>query len=132
MLPFLTLALSLLVAPVAVAPEPATTVSPVQIDKPAYDGPEWWRRPSADFITRVYPAKAKRRGLPGRVILDCTIGLEGKMKTCSVVSETPARYGFGEAGLTLASAFQVTATTRTGKSTEGMSMRIPISFGLLE
>ena len=130
MLPFLALAFSLLVAPSAVAQDPATTVSPVEIDKPAYDGPEWRRRPSADFVARVYPLKAKRRGLAGRVVLDCVIGLEGRMKTCSVVSETPAGYGFGEAGLTLSSAFQVTATTRTGKSTEGMSLRLPLSFSL--
>ncbi len=129
MLPILALTFSLVFTTGALAQDPPTTVSPVEIEKPAYDGPEWRRRPSADFVARAYPLKARRRGLAGRVVLDCVIGLEGRMKTCSVVSETPTGYGFGEAGLTLSSAFQVTATTRTGRSTEGISMRIPLTFG---
>lgn len=97
-------------------------------DDPASDNPRWLRRPSAALIAKVYPEKALRRGIGGRVVLDCIVDGDGRMKDCQVSSETPADYNFGQGALKVSHAFLLTKATPSGKSTEGSRMRIPLSF----
>lgn len=56
---------------------------------------------------RYYPPKALGRHVSGRAVLDCSIGDDGHMRGCQVVEETPASYGFGEAGLGIACKFHI-------------------------
>lgn len=129
MLRDLALTLCLTMASAATAQEASsTTVSPVDIAKPQPDVPRWLRMPSPSTVAKSYPKKALRRGQAGRVVLDCVTDAEGRMKDCQIVSETPAGAGFGQAALTLSGAFQLTKTTTSGKSTEGLHMRLPIGF----
>jgi TonB family protein len=78
------------VAPVTVtpAPAPAATVKMGSDDE------------SADVVA-IWPATAYHVGDEGQVTLACRIDVYGLAETCSVVSETPERKGFGRAALEL-------------------------------
>lgn len=45
---------------------------------------------------RYFPAEARRAQVEGRVQVDCTVADGGRLRDCTVVSETPEGYGFGE------------------------------------
>jgi hypothetical protein len=62
-------------------------------------------------ITRYFPTRAVEARRDGAVLLDCVIGDDGNMRTCQVLSEEPARWGFGDASLRIACHFHVDPAT---------------------
>lgn len=85
--------------------------------------PHWLRRPRD--LQRYYPPRALRLGVEGSVLLDCLVATTGHLR-CSVISETPADWGFAAAALRIAADHQMTPAMRDGAPVEGRyRMRVP-------
>jgi protein TonB len=87
----------------------------------------WTQRPSARRIGELYPQRALREGMGGRVELDCRV-LANLSLTCRIASETPAGEGFGRAALSASSAYRARPTLTDGASAVGSSARIAVNF----
>jgi protein TonB len=87
----------------------------------------WAQRPSSRRIEELYPPRALRGGVGGRVVLDCRVQ-SSLAVNCSVASETPAGEGFGRAALGVANAYRARATLSDGTSSIGASTRIAVNF----
>ena len=92
------------------------------------ENPDWIRRPDAYDVGRAYPATAMSRGVSGTVRLDCAITDEGRLRPCSVVSETPDGWDFGAAALSLAPLFAMRPIGADGKPVGGKHISLPIAF----
>ena len=66
-----------------------------------------------------YPALAQKLNISGRVSIQCIVDAVGTLNTCTVVSEDPPGYGFGEATLKLTRLFRVRPMTIDGIPTAG-------------
>ncbi len=109
--------------PVAIDPPPSPPVAQV------LTGMVWLERPSAQDFNRYYPTRAAEREQEGRVILDCIVSGDGRI-SCSVASEDPSGWGFGEAALRISRNFRAAAQTSDGRATTGGRTRVPITFRL--
>jgi TonB family protein len=88
---------------------------------------DWIREPSARDFARFYPNEALDDDRSGRVTLDCAIGGNGRLD-CSVASESPSGYGFGQAALGISRQLRVQPTLPDGSSAVGRHLRLPLSF----
>lgn len=113
--------------PLPPAIEVASNPTP-QTQTPARAGSVvWTQRPSSRRITDLYPQRALREGLGGRVQLDCRV--QGDLSVaCAVASETPAGQGFGRAALSAAGSYRARATLSDGSSAVGSSARVAVNF----
>jgi TonB family protein len=80
-------------------------------------------------IARYYPDRAARMEVNGRVGLECPNLVDGKPDGCTILSETPLAYGFGDAALKAVEEFRFADETIDGVSTRE-PLRIPISFSV--
>jgi len=96
---------------------------------PAVVSPQWVKQPGAELMQEFYPVAAELVRLPGRVMLNCMVGLEGKAEDCTVAAEAPAGLGFGAAALHLAPAFRF-RPGRVGGKPERAAAMIPVRFAL--
>jgi protein TonB len=87
----------------------------------------WAQRPSARRIAELYPQRALREGMGGRVQLDCTVQ-PGLTVACTIASESPAGEGFGRAALSAANAYRARPTLSDGTSAVGARARIAVAF----
>lgn len=87
----------------------------------------WSQRPTARRISELYPQRALREGLGGRVQLDCTVERSLGVN-CTVASESPSEQGFGRAALSASSAYRARATLSDGTSAVGTRTRIAVNF----
>lgn len=87
----------------------------------------WVREPSARDFARFFPDEALDEGQSGSVTLSCIIGGSGRL-ACSVASESPSGYGFGNAAIGISRQLRVRTTLPDGSSAEGREMRLPLSF----
>ena len=55
-------------------------------------------------MLEFYPAQAKAAGVAGSATLSCKMSPHGALRVCTVVSESPAGSGFGEAAMRIAAA----------------------------
>lgn len=92
--------------------------------------PDWISKPSGEDFARVYPDLAQRVGLNGRATLRCIVDGGGRLTQCTVVSESPAGYGFGAAALKLAPLFQMRVRTLDGAPVEGGEITLPMTFNI--
>lgn len=65
-------------------------------------------------IVNYFPSRAVEAHRDGAVLLDCVIGDDGNVRTCQVLTEEPARWGFGNASLRIACHFRVDPATIIG------------------
>lgn len=79
-----------------------------------------------DGPLRYYPEQAWRDRVEGSAIIHCTVTLDGKLKDCKILSETPAGAGFGEAALKMSSLFVMKPARQDVESW----INIPIRFKL--
>jgi len=87
----------------------------------------WQTRASAEQFSAVYPAAARRADINGRVQLTCVVQADYSA-TCSVASESPAGYGFGQAALRVARSYRARATLDDGTPSPGSPARLNITF----
>lgn len=92
------------------------------------DRQHWANVPSLTEMIRAHPKEALSAGAGGSGVIDCIIGADGRLNPCSLVSEQPARTGFGAAALRLAAKFQVKPAHMAEAGLEGAVFRIPIRF----
>jgi protein TonB len=85
------------------------------------------QRPSARRIADLYPARASRDGVGGRVQLDCVVRGDLGL-SCSIGSESPGGQGFGAAALSAAGGYRAQASLSNGQVSAGSRARIVIVF----
>jgi len=76
-----------------------------------------------------YPDRAQRYNVSGAAVIDCLVDSEGYLSDCTVVSETPADYGFGAAELQMAPLFKMKLTGPNAKI-PGTRVQVPMNFKL--
>lgn len=94
--------------------------------------PDWVRKPSGEDLARFYPDRAQRMGTSGRATILCQVTARGTVENCSVVSEDPPSFGFGDAALKLSRQFKMKPQQRDGSPVEGAQVRIPLVFRMPE
>ena len=109
-------------------PAPAPLPTPTPTGPREIGEPNWLSRPGSDELARFYPARALDEGVSGVATLSCLVDAGGSLTGCRVLSETPARAGFGAAALKLARFFRMSPRTEDGRAVDGGSVRIPIRF----
>lgn len=88
---------------------------------------DWIRPPNARDFARFYPHRALDQGRSGRVVLDCVAQPNG-MLDCSVASENPPGYGFGQAAVGISRQVRIQPTMPDGRSVAGGHLRLPLTF----
>ena len=88
----------------------------------------WQGAPTAEDLRRVYPPRALAAHLGGTAVLDCEIGVDGYLKACLVISETPRGQGFGQAALAVAGKYRMEPKMAGGRPTAGGRTRLPVVF----
>ena len=111
-------------------PPPAPPPAPPVQHAAVITNPDWARRPNGDDLARYYPDRAQSLGKTGRAVISCTVTGKGTLTACSVVSEDPPDFGFGEAALKMSRLFQMRPKQADGQAVEGGTVRIPLSFAL--
>jgi TonB family protein len=89
--------------------------------------PDWRVVPNGADLSEQYPAVAQFIGLPGRVLLQCEVAIDGSA-SCRVIDETPAGLGFGDAALAFSKTFKMKPMTVNGQPVDGGEIKIPIKF----
>jgi hypothetical protein len=90
----------------------------------------WFKPPNGAILSRTFPPRALAREKPGTATLTCTI-TEGPL-ACTLVSESPAGWGFGEAALTAASMIEVAPQLPDGSSAIGRELCAPFTYVFAE
>jgi TonB family protein len=109
--------------PFSVGPPPAPPTPAIMT------APTWLAQPTAQDFSRYYPPRAFDEGVSGSATVDCLVDGAGLL-ACTVVSEEPEGYGFGEAALRISRHFRVAPETRDGRSTVGARIRRTIRFAI--
>ncbi|NEX93865.1 TonB family protein [Caulobacter sp. 17J65-9] len=91
--------------------------------------PAWAKRASGDQLLSFLPAKAAKEGQDGKAVIECDVAVDGNLRNCRVISETPEGYGFGAAALLAAPLFKMKPATVDGKPVV-RAARIPINWDL--
>mgnify|MGYP002083491773 CR=1 FL=1 len=87
----------------------------------------WAQRPSARRIGELYPERASREGMGGRVELDCSVRANLSL-ACSVANESPTGLGFGRAAMSAAAAYRAREVLSDGSDAIGSRTRIVVQF----
>jgi TonB family protein len=87
--------------------------------------PDWLRRPDPDLLRTAFPKGAKAS--KGTARLGCTLTVQGLLRECEVLSETPAGQGFGGAALAIAPQFLFRPATINGRPVEN-NIAVPVQF----
>jgi len=93
--------------------------------------PSWLKKPTEDDLMGVWPQSVAQSGAAGSAVIRCIVTVQGTLRDCTVVSETPPGSGFGQAGLTLTSQFLMKPATKDGKPVES-PVNIPIKWPELD
>jgi len=106
--------------------DPSQPAPPLQVQKPL-----WVRQIDPSGVVALYPAAATKAGYKsGAATLACSVTHAGELTNCTVESEAPADFGFGDAALKIASVMAMNPWTQQGAPVDGMTIRLPIRLVL--
>jgi hypothetical protein len=71
--------------------------------------PEWESTPDQSTLNIFYPYNAKISGVAGEATITCDVLTEAMLHSCTVKSENPTGYGFGQAAMQLAFRYKLKA-----------------------
>lgn len=94
--------------------------------------PDWAEIPTPDQFAEAYPERAKQERVEGGATILCRVLDTGRLSDCSVVSEAPIGYGFGEAALKIAPDLRMKPVTIDGQPVSGGQVRVPLKFKMPE
>lgn len=114
---------------ISIAPLPPPQLNAPLVDDatPRLRNVAWLERPDGMAFMRAYPSLARQASRDGAVVMDCQVE-DGGLLSCTVMSETPAGWGFGAAGMALSRQFRIAPETRDGVATAGGRVLLPIRF----
>ncbi|MFI4974832.1 MAG: energy transducer TonB [Caulobacterales bacterium] len=88
--------------------------------------PDWMKRPDPEDLAKWWPAAA--RGGGGQAKVSCVVTSRGLLDKCTVISESPANEGFGQAALLLTPSFLMRPMSIDGLPVGGAEVNIPIHW----
>ena len=95
--------------------------------------PIWIRSMDPASLVKIFPPAATKAGVTtGRANVACSVAADGTLADCSVRSEDPTGFGFGEAAKVIARALQMSPWTKLGEPVEGGKVILPIRMVLPE
>lgn len=77
-----------------------------------------------------YPRKAMDEGKEGKADIKCLISADHAITQCTVLNETPPKWGFGAAAMELFTGMKVPEMTKSGEPTAGREYKIHMNFRL--
>ena len=89
--------------------------------------PEWVKKPTPEELFAVFPGPALERGVGGKVVIECEVAVDGTLRACDVISETPEGLGFGAAARAIAPQFLMRPRLVDGKPVAS-EIRTTITF----
>jgi hypothetical protein len=89
--------------------------------------PSWLKKPTAQDLLGVWPSAALKSGEGGKAVIECIVTLQGALRACTPIWETPPGAGFGAAGVTLSAQFLMKPGTHNGQPAEA-TVKIPINW----
>jgi TonB family protein len=92
--------------------------------------PDWERTPTAFELAQAFPRKAVDKNINGAAVMQCAVTPQGALEECTIVEETPAGSGFGQATLSIARYFKMKRAPVDGHPPERAVVRIPIKWAL--
>jgi len=113
------------------SPANETTGSPAApiVPKPRIiQNPRFKERPDGADVERFYPPGARRKGISGRVTVQCAVAIDGRPTNCGVVSEEPLGEGFGAAATALAKTFKLLPKNAQGVPNTGGVFEFSLQF----
>ncbi len=102
------------------------SISPDLLAKPHF-APRWERLPTADILSRLYPAEARRKRIGGNAVLRCKVITNGYLVDCAATA-TPPGLGFEDAALKLVPYLKVRNQTDDGAPSIGATITLPLRF----
>jgi TonB family protein len=87
--------------------------------------PVWTAAPTWADAAKAYPPRARAAHLGGGAMVTCTVGPSGALRTCGVLGESPAGYGFGNAARKLAEQMRA---SRGPDTPAGKELRLQLGF----
>lgn len=103
---------------------PQTTTPPPKVSTEYDQAPRFLKQ-----VDPEYPEAALRARIEGSVVLEFTIGIDGKATDIKVTKEEPKGFGFGEAAIEAMKKWRFTPAKKGGKSVP-MRVRQTIRFSL--
>ncbi|HET9230724.1 MAG TPA: hypothetical protein VFO00_05520, partial [Vitreimonas sp.] len=107
--------------------QPASTPPPTTTRATPRGQVVWAQRPSARRIGELYPSRALREGVGGRVELSCSVRTNQTL-ACNIASESPSGLGFGQAALNASTSYRASPTLSDGSGSAGSQTRIVVQF----
>ncbi|WAC48474.1 energy transducer TonB [Asticcacaulis sp. SL142] len=92
---------------------------------------QWASYPTGEAALSYYPKRALDGEVEGEALVECTFNALGKITACAVLSENPAKYGFGQATVNLLVAHaRAKPQTANGALRDGDKMKIRYRWSL--
>lgn len=88
---------------------------------------DWLKKPTAQSLMALAPTRAIQEGRDGKATITCKVTVQGTLRDCKVISESPADYGFGGAALGLTPQFLMRPAMQDGRPVES-TVTIPINW----
>jgi TonB family protein len=111
----------------ALSAGPTYAASTTDAGPATFTNPDWLQKPNFQQMLLAWPRGSAFKGVSGRAILKCTVNKQGFLQDCSVLSETPADHGFGQAALKLTPTLLFKPALRNGEPVDS-EVTIPITF----
>lgn len=102
-------------------------------ERPSFNitvSPRWVRHLDAQALAREYPPEAVRADREGDAAANCEVLPDGHLSACTLLSEQPADYHFGDATMKLVAKMQLDVNDAAAKIVVGKRITVPIRFRL--